>query len=67
MMIDMHEIAPILLFSIVAIVAVWDWGEIELDLQAKKINIKRRHSGYLPTNNLDPLAEKSDQRQLPKE
>ncbi|AFY91805.1 hypothetical protein [Chamaesiphon minutus] len=67
MMTDIYTIAPILLLSIVAIVAVWDWGEIELDLQAKKINIKRRYSGYLPTNNLDSLTEKSDQRQLPKE
>jgi hypothetical protein len=65
-MIDMFAIVPILLISIFGLIAFKDWGEMELDWQEKKLKIKRRHE-YLPLNNLDPLSEKSDLRQLPKE
>ncbi len=65
-MIDMSAIAPILLISILGLIAFKDWSEMELDWQDKKFKIKRRQE-YLSPNNLDPLSEKSDIRQLPKE
>jgi hypothetical protein len=65
-MIDISAIVPILLISILGLIAFKDWGEMELDWQAKKFKIKRRQE-YLPPNNLDTLAEKSDPKQLPGE
>jgi hypothetical protein len=64
-MIDMYSITPILLISIFGLIAFKDWGEIEIDWQAKKFKIKRRRNEYLPLNNLETLAEKSDPKQLP--
>jgi hypothetical protein len=62
---DMYTIVPILLISIFVIFK--DWGEIELDWEAKKFKIKRRQAEYLLPNNLDILSDKSSPRQLPKE
>ena len=57
----------ILSFGFGLIFVVKDWGEIELDWQAKKFKIKRRQAEYLLPNNLDTLPDKSAPRQLPKE
>jgi hypothetical protein len=66
-MIDMYAIVPILLISIFGLIAFKDWGEMELDWQAKKFKIKRRQTEYLLPNNLDTLPDESSPRQLPKE
>jgi hypothetical protein len=66
-MIDMYAIVPILLISIFGLIAFKDWGEMELDWQAKTFKIKRRQTEYLLPNNLDTLSDESSPRQLPKE
>jgi hypothetical protein len=66
-MIDMYAIVPILLISIFGLIAFKDWGEMELDWQAKKFKIKRRQTEYLLQNNLNNPAETSSPRKLPKE
>lgn len=66
-MIDMSAIVPVLLISTFGLIAFKDWGEMELDWQAKKFKIKRRQTEYLSPNSLDILSEKLSPRQLPKE
>jgi hypothetical protein len=64
-MMNMYSIGSILLVSIFGFLAFRDWGEMELDWQAKKFKIKRRQNEYLQPSNLDMLADKSDPEQLP--
>jgi ABC-type phosphate transport system auxiliary subunit len=66
-MIDMYAIVSISLIAIFGLIAFKDWGEMELDWQAKTFKIKRRQTEYLQPNNLDILSDESSPRQLPKE